>query len=94
MTNDRTFHRFTPDHSGECLVCDEWADAHVEERLFMKPLEMPGAWVDDDGGLHIDLAILLEAAGFSDTPDNRATMMAVIRELATKNHATVIEVED
>jgi hypothetical protein len=28
-----TCHDFRPDHNGECLNCDEWADAHDDPPL-------------------------------------------------------------
>jgi hypothetical protein len=51
-------------------------------------------WVDADGGLHIDIVAVLAAAGYADTVENRATMLAAVRAQATKIGAAVTEVED
>lgn len=58
------------------------------------PLPMPGVWTDDNGGLHIDITELLAAAGYADTPANRATMIEAVRRQAAGFNATVTEVED
>jgi hypothetical protein len=40
----------------------------------------PGTYDDGQGGLHIVVSELLAGQGYADTPDNRATLIAGIRE--------------
>jgi hypothetical protein len=40
----------------------------------------PGVYDDDRGGLHIDVAELLAANGYADTDQNRAMLIAAVRE--------------
>lgn len=42
----------------------------------------PGVYVTEDGALHLDVAELLKAAGYADTPENRQTLVDVAHELA------------
>jgi hypothetical protein len=38
---------FQPDHNGECLLCDEWADAHSREAIERGALlAMAKDWTD------------------------------------------------
>jgi hypothetical protein len=46
----------------------------------MKEL-MPGVYDDDQGGIHIDLAVLLRASGYPDNPSARETMETVLRQM-------------
>lgn len=41
---------------------------------------LPGVYDDHEGGLHLDLAELLRANGYADSPDNRATLIAAARD--------------
>lgn len=52
-----------------------------------------GFYVDADGGLHIDEAEALTAAGFKDTPRNRATLEQAARDMAAEIGATYEEVD-
>ncbi len=58
----------------------------------------PGVYDDGQGGMHLDLAELLEAHGYADTPANRAMMLAVTRDAfgaaAVKETTAPIEVDD
>lgn len=53
----------------------------------MKQLS-PGVYDDEQGGLHLDLAELLAAQGYADTPANRATLIAAAREAFGEIHLT------
>lgn len=46
----------------------------------MKRLE-PGVYVDDEGALHLVLPEMLDAAGYADTPENRATLIDVAQAM-------------
>lgn len=48
----------------------------------MNRLPMPGCYVSSDGSLHIDIAELLTAAGYPDTPENRAILLKEFRTLS------------
>jgi hypothetical protein len=54
----------------------------------------PGGYDDGKGGLHIDEAELLTAAGYADTPANRRTLREAMRDLAQTLNLTLTEVED
>jgi hypothetical protein len=54
----------------------------------------PGAYYDGQGGLHFDEAELLRAHGYADTPANRATLRAAMREVAGTMNLTLLETED
>ena len=41
----------------------------------------PGVYDDGDGGMHLDIAEMLEGNGFADTPENRAMLEAAAREM-------------
>jgi ribosomal protein S27AE len=49
----------------------------------------PGVYDDGRGGLHLDIAELLAASGYADTPENRETLIAAARE-----YFQVVEVVD
>jgi hypothetical protein len=42
--------------------------------------QAPGVWIDEHGGLHIDIAEFLLANGIPDTPETRASLLEVARE--------------
>jgi len=45
----------------------------------------PGVYVDAAGALHIDVAEMLEAHGYTDTPENRETLSQAAREYAARH---------
>lgn len=51
----------------------------------------PGVYDDERGGLHLDLAELLTANGFADTPANRALMIQTWRDWGAEQ-ATPVQV--
>lgn len=51
----------------------------------------PGVYDDERGGLHLDVAELLAASGYADTPDNRAMLLAAARDTFG---ATVTETDE
>lgn len=61
-----------------------------------RPLGQPGAYIDDDGGLHLDLGEMLRAGGWPDTVENRATLERACRELFARElpQAPVTVVEE
>lgn len=40
----------------------------------------PGVYVTDDGALHLDIAEMLAAHGWADTPENRETLTRAAHE--------------
>jgi ribosomal protein S27AE len=55
---------------------------------------MPGVYDDEQGGLHLDVAEMLVANGWADTPENRATLLEAAREAfgpakVTETHAPI-----
>jgi hypothetical protein len=45
---------------------------------------MAGVYVDGHGALHLFIPEMLEANGYSDTPENRDMMVKMAQELAAK----------
>lgn len=54
----------------------------------------PGVYDDNAGGLHIDIAELLDAAGYADTPANRATLLAAARDVFGRDGVPISEIEE
>jgi hypothetical protein len=52
---------------------------------------MPGVYDDGRGGLHLVLGELLEGAGYPDTPENRAMLLAEWRGWAQGQSVTIVE---
>lgn len=50
----------------------------------------PGVYDDHAGGLHLDVAELLDAAGYADTPENRATLLAAARDVFKREGVTEV----
>lgn len=51
-----------------------------------------GVYVDEDGGMHLDMGEMLTAAGFPDTVRNRRTLEQAARDMATADGIEVVEV--
>lgn len=52
---------------------------------------MPGVYDDGRGGLHLVLGELLEGAGYVDTPENRAMLLAEWRGWAQGHDVRIID---
>lgn len=45
----------------------------------------PGIWMDRDGGVHWSVPELLALVDLPDTPENRAAVFAIVRDVAQAN---------
>jgi hypothetical protein len=48
----------------------------------------PGAWIDENDDLHFSIPELLEAFGEPDTPETRAEMQRICRQVLAENSPT------
>jgi hypothetical protein len=53
----------------------------------------PCAWTDDQGGLHLDLRVILKHLGVPDTEENRAQLTRYFHEIMRTEYPE-IRVED
>lgn len=51
----------------------------------------PGVYDDGQGAMHLDLPELLRANGYTDTPENRETLIEAAREMMGSAKVSVIE---
>jgi len=54
----------------------------------------PGVYDDEQGGMHLDIAELLDASGYTDTPQNRETVLEAARDMARELGLPVTVVDD
>jgi hypothetical protein len=52
-----------------------------------------GVYVTEDGALHLDIAAMLKAAGFADTPQNRETLTEAAHA-TVRQHWPDVKIED
>jgi len=58
----------------------------LEGRMTVRKLLGPGMWVDDEGEMHVSIPDLLEAFGWPDDDEHRATCERVVRQVICEQY--------